>query len=70
MEEGRFNMYNGFDTLPDELLLKIIRSAFKDLGEDNWDFVLKAPRFNFLVKVVSKISHRYVGIFTFNSIID
>ena len=59
MEEESFNTYNGFDTLPDELLLKIIRIAFEDLGEDNWDFVLKAPRFNFLVKVVSKISHRF-----------
>ena len=47
-----------FNTLPDELVLKIIKMAFDNLHEGYLG--LKAPKFNFLVKVVRNISPRYV----------
>ena len=51
-----------FNTLPDELVLKIIKMAFDNLKEEKneGNMRLKAPKFNFLVKVVSNISTRYV----------
>ena len=51
-----------FNTLPDELVLKIIKMAFDNLKEEKneGNMRLKAPKFNFLVKVVSNISPRYV----------
>ena len=60
---------NLFNTLPDELVLKIIEMAATPMGlawprEDNRNsnFALRTLKFNFLVKVVSKISNRYVAI--------
>ena len=57
-----------FNTLPDELVLKIMKMAIKNIVDENTcvcSYVCRtyrrlAPRFNFMVKVVSKISPRYV----------
>ena len=50
-----------FNTLPDEVVLKIIKMMLNNLvDEDHGNPRLMASRFNFLVKVVSNISPRYV----------
>ena len=51
-----------FNALPDELVLKIIKTVLNNVGDEvNGDFKLMAPRKNYLVKVVRNISPRYVG---------
>ena len=54
-----------FNALPNELVFKITRMAFNDIGCSlrNWHyvdskFIMLPLRFNFLVKVVSNISPR------------
>ena len=51
-----------FNTLPDELVLKIIKTVLNNVGDEvHGDLKLMAPRKNYLVKVVRDISPRYVG---------
>ena len=50
-----------FNTLPDEVVLKIIKMMLNNrVAEDQENPRLRGSRFNFLVKVVSNISPRYV----------
>ena len=53
-----------FNTLPDELVLKIIKMVLNNIEDEHLVTNLrnKTPRFNFMVKVVSKISPRYITI--------
>ena len=50
-----------FNALPDELVLKIIKTVLNNVGDEvNGEMRLRAPRKNYLVKVVRNISPRYV----------
>ena len=53
-----------FNTLPDELVLKIIKMVLNNFVDDHIVTNLRdnEPRFNFIMKVVRKISPRYVTI--------